>query len=231
MLAPWWLVTIGIVTGLVTRTIVGGKAYGTVGDALLGVTGAFSVSWMLETLAHTHTLVSWSNSTLFTIWGAAALPLLAPMPAHAQSGLDAQCPNASATLNSVTFPLDLPAETKTGDVVVEFTIGANGAITDATAVPSSDPAFASPAVAAVKRLSCNARPAPQRFSLPVSFSKPEAISSSLCSNYPYVLQGLEFPRSLSQSGVRRADLVLEFTLQASGRASESRSGVRPYCAK
>jgi TonB family protein len=146
--------------------------------------------------------------------------LLASVPAHAQSGLDAQCPNASATLNSVIFPLDLPAETKTGEAVVEFTIGANGAITDATALPSSDPAFASPAVAAVKRLSCNSRPAPQRFSLPVSFSKPEALSSSLCSNYPYVLRGLEFPKSLSQSGVRRADLVLEFTLQASGRASD-----------
>jgi TonB family protein len=152
-----------------------------------------------------------------------ALPLwvlLAAVSAHAQSGLDALCPNAASTLNSIVFPLDLPAETKTGEAVVEFTIGTNGAISDAAAASSSDPAFASPAVAAVKRLSCNPRPAPQRFSLPVSFSKPDTLTSSMCSNYPYVLQGLVFPRSLSQDGVRHADLVLEFTLQASGRASD-----------
>ena len=75
MLAPWWLLTIGILTGLVTRTIVGGQAFGPMADALLGITGAFFVNWILELL--THTAMSWSNSTLFTIWGAAALPMLA----------------------------------------------------------------------------------------------------------------------------------------------------------
>lgn len=75
MLNSWWLVTIGALTGLVTRTIVGGKAYGLVADALLGITGAFAVDVMLEVL--THTTMPWSNSILLTIWGAAALPLLA----------------------------------------------------------------------------------------------------------------------------------------------------------
>jgi uncharacterized membrane protein YeaQ/YmgE (transglycosylase-associated protein family) len=75
MLATWLLLTIGIVTGLVTRTIVGGNAYGRVADALLGITGAFFVNWMLIQL--TQTTIPWSNSALFTIWGAAALPLLA----------------------------------------------------------------------------------------------------------------------------------------------------------
>ena len=152
-----------------------------------------------------------------------ALPLsigLLAVSAHAQSGIDAQCPNAAAALNSVTFPLDLPAETKTGEALVEFTIAANGAITDATAGPSSDPAFASPAVAAVKNLSCKSRPAPERYSLPISFSKPIGLSPSMCSNYPYVMQGLEFPRSLVSKGVRRGDLVLEFTLQPTGRATD-----------
>ena len=74
MLTPWWLLIIGIFTGLVTRTIVGGKAYGAVADALLGITGAFAVDWMLRVVSHT--TISWSNSTVFTIWGAAALPLL-----------------------------------------------------------------------------------------------------------------------------------------------------------
>ena len=75
MLAPWWLLIIGLLTGLVTRTIVGDKAYGAVADALLGITGAFAVDWMLGVV--TDTTISWSSSTLFTIWGAVALPLLA----------------------------------------------------------------------------------------------------------------------------------------------------------
>jgi uncharacterized membrane protein YeaQ/YmgE (transglycosylase-associated protein family) len=74
MLPPWWLLLVGILTGLVTRTIVGGKAYGSAADALLGITGAFAVDWILRVLAHAP--VSWSNSSLLTIWGAAALPLL-----------------------------------------------------------------------------------------------------------------------------------------------------------
>jgi len=83
MLAPWWLLLIGILTGLTTRFIVGGKAYGSVADALLGITGAFFVNWLLEML--THAAIPWSNSTLFTIWGAAALPLLAHFLARHQT--------------------------------------------------------------------------------------------------------------------------------------------------
>jgi len=150
---------------------------------------------------------------------ACAIALLATT-AHAQSGLDAQCANAAEALSSVVFPLDLPAATKTGEVVVEFVIGADGSIGEATATSSSDPAFAAPAVAAVRRLACNRRPAAQRYALPMSFSKPEALSESMCANYPRVLQGLEFPRSLEQQGVRRGELVLEFTLQPSGRATD-----------
>lgn len=36
MLALPWLMAIGIITGLVARNIVGGKAFGPVADALLG---------------------------------------------------------------------------------------------------------------------------------------------------------------------------------------------------
>jgi uncharacterized membrane protein YeaQ/YmgE (transglycosylase-associated protein family) len=84
MLALWWLLTIGILTGLVTRSIVGGEAYGPVADALLGITGTFVVDWMLGVVTHT-TTISWSDCTLFTIWGAAALPLLAHFFARRQT--------------------------------------------------------------------------------------------------------------------------------------------------
>lgn len=75
MLSPLGLLIVGIIAGLVSRTIVGGKAYGPVADALLGITGAFAADWVLGTFAPTPT--DWTNSVLFTIWGAAALPLFA----------------------------------------------------------------------------------------------------------------------------------------------------------
>ncbi len=74
-MAPLWLLAIGILTGLAVRTIVGGNAYGSVADALLAVTGAFAVDWVLGQLNQNPR--SWLDSTLFTIWGAAAMPLLA----------------------------------------------------------------------------------------------------------------------------------------------------------
>jgi len=82
MLAPWWLLTIGILTGLTTRIIVGGKAYGAVADALLGITGAFAVDWFLS--GPTYTSTSLSNSLLFEIWGAVALPWFAHFLAKRQ---------------------------------------------------------------------------------------------------------------------------------------------------
>jgi uncharacterized membrane protein YeaQ/YmgE (transglycosylase-associated protein family) len=82
MLAPSLLLIIGILTGLITRIIVGGKAYGAVADALLGITGAFAVDWFLS--GPTYTSTSWSNSLLFEIWGAAALPMFAHFLARRQ---------------------------------------------------------------------------------------------------------------------------------------------------
>jgi len=83
MLAPLWLLTIGIITGFVTRTIVGGKAYGPVADVLLGITGAFAADWLLGVL--THTAIPWPNSTLLTTWGAVSLPLFAHFLARRQT--------------------------------------------------------------------------------------------------------------------------------------------------
>jgi uncharacterized membrane protein YeaQ/YmgE (transglycosylase-associated protein family) len=91
MLAVWWSLMIGVLTGLVTRTIVGGEAYGFVADALFGITGALAVNWMLGVV--THTTISWSNCTLFTIWGAAALPLLAHFVARRQTARRLQGPS------------------------------------------------------------------------------------------------------------------------------------------
>jgi hypothetical protein len=74
MLAPTWLLGIGIVVGLIARVIAGGRAYGPVADALR-ITGAFAADWILRVV--THAELSWAAVTLGTIWGAAALPLVA----------------------------------------------------------------------------------------------------------------------------------------------------------
>jgi uncharacterized membrane protein YeaQ/YmgE (transglycosylase-associated protein family) len=83
VLAPTWLLGLGIVVGLIARVIAGGRAYGLVADALLGITGAFAADWILQ--AGTHAELSWATVTLLTIWGAAALPLLAHLLAGRQT--------------------------------------------------------------------------------------------------------------------------------------------------
>jgi uncharacterized membrane protein YeaQ/YmgE (transglycosylase-associated protein family) len=83
MLAPTWLIGLGIVVGLIARFIAGGRAYGPVADALLGITGAFAADWILRLVPDAE--LSWAAFTLLTIWGAAALPLLAHFLAGRQT--------------------------------------------------------------------------------------------------------------------------------------------------
>jgi uncharacterized membrane protein YeaQ/YmgE (transglycosylase-associated protein family) len=83
MLASTWLLVVGIAVGLIARVIAGGRAYGPVADALLGITGAFAADWILRVVIHAE--LSWAAFTLLTIWGAAALPLLAHLLAGRQT--------------------------------------------------------------------------------------------------------------------------------------------------
>jgi uncharacterized membrane protein YeaQ/YmgE (transglycosylase-associated protein family) len=76
MADPGWLLLSGIVVGLLTRKIVGGKAYGTVADMLLGITGAFGSARLLEALDPGNDS-DWSAHALLAIWGAALLPAVA----------------------------------------------------------------------------------------------------------------------------------------------------------
>jgi uncharacterized membrane protein YeaQ/YmgE (transglycosylase-associated protein family) len=71
-----WLFLTGMLVGLVTRKIMSERAYGAIADMLLGMTGAFASSWLIENLARS-TIVAWNVRLLFVIWGAAALPFLA----------------------------------------------------------------------------------------------------------------------------------------------------------
>ena len=74
-----WLLLTGIIVGLLTRKIISGKAYGTVADMLLGITGAFASAWMTEALVSYRT-IAWENRLLFAIWGGGCVTGPRPLP-------------------------------------------------------------------------------------------------------------------------------------------------------
>jgi hypothetical protein len=133
------------------------------------------------------------------------------MAAHAQSALDAQCPNAAATLDSIAFPLDLPAATKTGEAVVEFTIGADGSIGEATAACANFPAVlqgldvrgtSCEAVSGAAIWSWSSCSSP-RVERPISSCFGQAVASSRPKRFaPSKISGACHPRSLGGSGFR-----------------------------
>jgi uncharacterized membrane protein YeaQ/YmgE (transglycosylase-associated protein family) len=69
-----WLI-IGSIVGFVARSVIGGKAYGTLTDALLGITGAFLASWILK-LPSVDVRTSWAGKSVLMIWAAVALLFL-----------------------------------------------------------------------------------------------------------------------------------------------------------
>lgn len=66
----------GAVVGLMIREIMSSKAYGTIADMLLGITGAFASQWLMENLASS-SAIPWNYRLLSSVWGAATLPILA----------------------------------------------------------------------------------------------------------------------------------------------------------
>jgi uncharacterized membrane protein YeaQ/YmgE (transglycosylase-associated protein family) len=72
MLDSMLLILAGASVGLFVRFIVGGKAYGAVADALLGITGAFVADWVIGQAE-----IVWSSRAVLTIWSAAFFPCVA----------------------------------------------------------------------------------------------------------------------------------------------------------
>ena len=144
--------------------------------------------------------------------------LVAPI-ASAQPRLSDQCSNAATAL-ALSFPLGLPPDVVTGEATVGFTIGSDGAVVNATAIEASRPAFGDAAVAAVKKLSCSPRNAPERFSLPMAFSKPGDIPAGRC-DLEQLWKGSDFAFRSSGSRLRGVEsAVVEFILQPSGQVTE-----------
>jgi uncharacterized membrane protein YeaQ/YmgE (transglycosylase-associated protein family) len=77
-----WLL-IGSAVGFVATSIVG-KAYGTLMDTLLGISGAFLAHCILR-LPSVDIKTSWADKSLFMIWAAVAFLLLARFIAKRQA--------------------------------------------------------------------------------------------------------------------------------------------------
>ena len=112
---------------------------------------------------------------------AAALPILSQPTASLQSGLPVYDLRQVDKLPRVTvqaapvYPLPMLFDGSTGEVVIGFTVDANGDVVDATAVKSSDPAFDDSALAAVRQWKFvpgrkGGQPVNTRMAVPIVFS-------------------------------------------------------------
>ena len=95
MLAASWLLLLGISVGLITRRILGGRAYGVVADALFGISGAFAADWILGVLT-AKSGISWNSDVFLTIWAAVACTALA----HLIARHTARAKTSSSSLHS-----------------------------------------------------------------------------------------------------------------------------------
>jgi len=90
-----------------------------------------------------------------------------PTPTHKAEDV---CPNAQEVFKSARYPSGaLAALLKTGTVLVEFTLTADGEVTDVRAVQATDEIFAAEAVATVKRLKCSGQGKRVRVRVPFGF--------------------------------------------------------------
>ena len=92
----------------------------------------------------------------------------APAPSIVQA--QAVCPNYKEVLGSMPYPREAQQAGTEGDVVIQFTIAANGQIRDAVIVSSSNRIFNRASLNIVQsRLSCQGQGRDIRASIPLSF--------------------------------------------------------------
>ena len=92
-----------------------------------------------------------------------------PDPVQSQTAL-ALCPNFQQVVQSARYPTDAHAALlKEGKVLVDFTLTADGEVTDVSAIRASDEVFVAEAVATVKRLKCNRQSRNIRVRVPFGF--------------------------------------------------------------
>jgi protein TonB len=97
-------------------------------------------------------------------------PPAPPAPEPVLAAIGVVCPNHLSIRSSVTYPPQALRLNKTGNVLVEFIVNANGAIGNVRVVKSSDPIFNKASTSAVSRFQCTGQGRPVRVSVPFEFT-------------------------------------------------------------
>jgi len=101
---------------------------------------------------------------------APAAPAEAPViaaPQHANVGV--VCPNSAQVRASIRYPREAQRDNLTGDVLIEFTVGIDGAIKDLQVTQSAAPVLDRAAENAVRQFNCAAQGHEVRVQVPFSF--------------------------------------------------------------
>ncbi len=93
----------------------------------------------------------------------------APVQSAAPPAVGIVCPNSAQVRADVKFPTQARRDGLQGDVLIEFTLGANGEVKDIDVKSSSNRVFNSPAIAVVRTFKCNGQGRDIRVLVPFSF--------------------------------------------------------------
>ncbi len=98
------------------------------------------------------------------------VPESAPAPAQpAIRSASVACSNYRDVMSSIVYPREALANGTEGEVVIEFTVGANGQVKDAVIKSSSNRVFNRASMAVVSQLSCQSGGQDIRVQAPISF--------------------------------------------------------------
>lgn len=102
------------------------------------------------------------------VYAPPAPPVQATAPAGPPS-VGIACPNSQQVRTEIKYPPAARKDGLQGEVLIEFTVAANGEIKDIDIKSSSNRAFNSVSVAAVRQFKCNAQARDVRVQVPFSF--------------------------------------------------------------
>ena len=107
-----------------------------------------------------------SNTT--RVIAPAAPPKAAP-PVAAAPNVGVACPNSQKIRNEIDYPTQARRNELEGNVLIEFTVAADGSIKDIDIKSSSDRVFNNVSINAVKQFKCNAQGRDVRVTVPFAF--------------------------------------------------------------
>lgn len=96
-------------------------------------------------------------------------PVEAPPPAPVVRSARVACPNYVEVMSSINYPRDALRQNLEGEVIIEFTIAANGKVKDAVIKSSTNRIFNRPSMDVVERLSCQGQGQDVRVQAPIGF--------------------------------------------------------------